>query len=106
MAKEPVRPELDGRRWREVVALFDALVELEAEHRATFLEKACDDEAVRQEVTELLVHDDAARAFLETPIVHHPEGMRTIVEWLLGTDADDSHPESRRTDDRPRPRDG
>jgi serine/threonine protein kinase len=59
---------MNSERWQQVDELFQAALQRPLESRATFLAEACDgDEALRQEVQQLLVAFEAAGSFLEEP---------------------------------------
>ncbi len=57
-------------QWHRIYQLFDEATELPLNERTVFLQQACDDETVRQEVEALLIANDDAvadTAFLNTP---------------------------------------
>ncbi len=57
-------------QWQRIYQLFGEVVELPSHERTAFLQQACDDEMVRQEVAALLSANDEAvadSAFLNTP---------------------------------------
>lgn len=59
---------MNRERWQQVDELFQAALQRPRESRMSFVVEACDgDEALRQEVQQLLVAFDAAGNFLETP---------------------------------------
>jgi serine/threonine-protein kinase len=59
-------PDVD--RWQKIERLYYEAVDLDEAERDTYLAQACpDDEALRQEVRSLLVHQRAADRFLEQP---------------------------------------
>ena len=62
------KPDLE--KWQQVKDLFDAARARPVEERAKFLDRACaSDEALRREVESLLVSDEEAERFMETPAV-------------------------------------
>jgi len=59
-----VQPE----RWRQIEELYHSAAALPPENRSAFLEGACDgDPQLRLEVESLLVHDQQAENFIESP---------------------------------------
>jgi len=57
-------------RWQQVEQLYHAALEHAQSERGAFLERACgDDEALRQEVQSLLLHDEEPKDFLESPAI-------------------------------------
>jgi len=57
-------------RWQQVNELFTAVVELQPEQRAAFLDKSCaDDLNLRREVESLLASDGRGWYLIETPAV-------------------------------------
>src|SRR2546423_13018383 len=54
--------------WKNVRSLFQTVAELPPEKRTTFLDRECDDAAVRAEVVSLLEAHDNAGTFLEKSI--------------------------------------
>lgn len=58
---------MNPERWERVEKLFHAALELEADERSSFLEKATeDDEDLSREIESLLALDERAETFLET----------------------------------------
>src|SRR5439155_3951865 len=56
-------------RWQQVKEIFESALELGAEQKAVFLEKACDgDSGLRAAVESLIVSHEKAGSFLESPI--------------------------------------
>jgi eukaryotic-like serine/threonine-protein kinase len=55
-------------RGEHVAALFEAALSLDPEQRSAFLDRACTDSSLRQEVEELLHADAAAGSFLRDPV--------------------------------------
>ncbi|HEX4946561.1 MAG TPA: serine/threonine-protein kinase [Blastocatellia bacterium] len=59
---------MSPERYRQVKALFQAVLDVESPVRATYLQEACGDDAeLRQEVESLLASHDEAGEFIETP---------------------------------------
>src|SRR5262245_34197984 len=57
-------------RWKQIEEIYDAALNLDANRRAPFLDRACDgDEELRQEVASLLASDGQAGSFLAVPAV-------------------------------------
>ena len=55
-------------QWQEVEKIYDAAVELDQEHRARFLDSACDgNEELKREVQSLLQQEGKTEDFLESP---------------------------------------
>jgi len=55
-------------RWEEINRLYNAAVEVEEKERASFLEKACGEDAeLRREVESLLAYDQHAQQFIDRP---------------------------------------
>src|SRR5271157_995642 len=55
-------------RWRQIEKLYHTAAALEPGERAAFLEQACEGNAeLRQELESLLVHDQQAENFIESP---------------------------------------
>src|ERR1700759_512593 len=64
--KGVVLPEIvNPQHWERIKSLFNAALELPAEHRAAFLAACCDDEKLRAEVEAILEHNQQAGSFLE-----------------------------------------
>jgi eukaryotic-like serine/threonine-protein kinase len=57
----------DGSRWQHVKGLFQAALERPVEARPAFLDRACPDAEVRQDVESLLASHAEAGHFLESP---------------------------------------
>ncbi len=70
-SRQDLRARLEAMppaRWRQIDALFDAVLELPPEDRAAFLDAhTADDPSLRQELEALLAAFDEADAFLEQP---------------------------------------
>ena len=62
-------------RERLALELFDQMLELDAAGRAAFLDKHCDDDALRQRVTDLLRADERAEGLLERGADQHLANM-------------------------------
>jgi serine/threonine protein kinase len=61
---------MSPERYRQVKAILQAVLELDPNKRAAFLERACaDDPELSQEVQSLLDHDAQSKDFLEKPAV-------------------------------------
>src|SRR5262245_7994685 len=61
---------MNPERWQQVDKLFGAMMEREADQRASFLKEACaGDEELRKEVESLLADQQRAASFMETPAV-------------------------------------
>jgi hypothetical protein len=59
---------MTAERWQQVEQLYHAALACEESQRAAFLEKACPaDGALRRQVELLLIHDQQAKDFLESP---------------------------------------
>src|SRR5512134_1507098 len=55
-------------RWHQIEQICEAALKRQVSERAAFLKEACgEDEALRQEVEQLLAHEETAEAFLEVP---------------------------------------
>ena len=61
-------------RWQQIQTLFDAALEQPREARTAFLDSACRDEALRQEVVALLETYEEDPDFLEDPAASLPCG--------------------------------
>ncbi len=60
------------QRWQQVKAIFQNVVELDAQERAAFLASLrVDDQPLRPQVERMLAADDSADSFLENSPVHH-----------------------------------
>ncbi len=74
----PMSPE----RWKKIESVFEAALEVPADHRQAFIQEACGgDEAMSREVEALLTHDQAAADFIEAPAV---PGARSLSEIAAG----------------------
>jgi eukaryotic-like serine/threonine-protein kinase len=61
---------MNPERWQQVEELYHAALECAESERASFLERACpSDEALRRQVELLLIHDQQAKDFLESPAI-------------------------------------
>jgi len=61
---------MDSGQWKQLDSLFHAISELPLEERDTFLMQACGgDQALERELRSLLASQQAAREFLETPVM-------------------------------------
>lgn len=59
---------MDPERWRKIEALYEAALGVEPPQRAALLAERCaGDESLRSEVESLLLHDEKAGRFLNTP---------------------------------------
>lgn len=55
-------------RWQQLKALLHSVLELKPDERAAFLAEECgDDEALREDLQSLLVHEEQASSFIEQP---------------------------------------
>jgi Tol biopolymer transport system component len=55
-------------RWQQIEQLYHAALELEESQRATYLNQVCPgDDALRREVESLLLHENGADSFLDSP---------------------------------------
>ena len=73
-----------AERFAKVEALFDAALELPAAERGAFLDSACTDAALREEVRELLHAATASEGFLESaPPTPDEYTGRTIGPWRM-----------------------
>src|SRR6201989_1200646 len=61
-----------ANRVEHVAALFEAALALDPEQRSAFLDRACGDNSLRDEVEELLRADVAAGSFLKEPVFDIP----------------------------------
>lgn len=62
--------EMTEERWQRAKQLFNSALELEADHRAGFLEEACaGDEALRSEVESLIDSYQRADGFIDAPVI-------------------------------------
>ena len=72
-----------------VAALFEAALALDPEQRSAFLDRACQDSSLRDEVEKLLHADAAAGSFLRDPVFDVPTAddghasQRTIGSYTL-----------------------
>lgn len=66
-------------RWQQIEKLYHSALGRQPAERAAFLQEACaGDEALRQEVESLLVHQEQAESFIEAPALEVvAEGMDT-----------------------------
>lgn len=61
---------MESERWQRIEELYHAAAKLSVQQRETFLDRACgDDHFLRDEVQSLLLHEEKATAFLESPAV-------------------------------------
>jgi eukaryotic-like serine/threonine-protein kinase len=61
---------VDSNRWKQVDSLLQSVLERPPEERAAFLRHACSaDEALEREVRSLLMAQQQAGAFLESPAI-------------------------------------
>ena len=61
---------MSSDRWHQIEELYHAALRLDANQRASFLESACNGDAdLRREVESLLVSDQQAESFLESPVL-------------------------------------
>jgi len=59
---------MNSERWKKVKELFDAVVDLEADERGQFLDRACaSDGGLRTDVEKLLSSFEQSDGFLEDP---------------------------------------
>jgi non-specific serine/threonine protein kinase/serine/threonine-protein kinase len=68
MTREPAY----ARSARALAALFEAALALDPKQRSAFLERACQDSSLRQEVEKLLQADAAAGSFLRAAVFDLP----------------------------------
>ncbi|PYS98896.1 MAG: hypothetical protein DMF63_12510, partial [Acidobacteria bacterium] len=63
---------MNSERWKKVKELFDAVVELEPDERARYLDRACEsDSGLRSDVDKLLSSFQDSDGFLEEPASNH-----------------------------------
>jgi len=59
---------IQSERWHQIEQICEAALKRQVSERAAFLKEACgEDEALRQEVEQLLAHEKTAKVFLEAP---------------------------------------
>jgi serine/threonine protein kinase/Tfp pilus assembly protein PilF len=58
---------MESKRWQRLEDLFHTAVALDEDERRVFLERACDDEALRSKVESMISHCNEAEDFLELP---------------------------------------
>ena len=64
------KPAMDPDRWRRIEAILDQVLDLSADERDILLEQTCrEDPDLRAEVEALLIADERAEGFLDTPAV-------------------------------------
>src|SRR5262245_1960707 len=66
---------MTGDRWNEVERLYQACVDREPSERVRFLDEACSDEEVRQEVESLLSHRGKEPSFVDQALPDVLAGM-------------------------------
>jgi hypothetical protein len=60
--------EMDTKRWRQIDNLLEAALDRKPEQRKAFLAQACaGDEELQREIESLIVHEQAAGSFMESP---------------------------------------
>jgi len=59
---------MDGPRWKQVEALYNAALEREPHSREGFLRESCQDEELRSEVLSLLAQDVSCEGMLDRPV--------------------------------------
>ncbi len=61
---------MEAERWQKIERLYHAVLDLEENQRAAFLDQACgDDESLRREVVSLVAQSEGADSFLEAPAI-------------------------------------
>ncbi len=61
-------PDTNSARWKQLDELLDAVFDLPVDERSVFLDQACaGDEALRKEIDRLLIADERAHSFIESP---------------------------------------
>jgi len=63
---------MSSEQWRRIESLYHEALRLAPAERAAYLDAACDDAEVRQEVESLLAQDPTGERFLEQPLVPPP----------------------------------
>src|SRR5437763_8656588 len=80
---------MEQERWKQLSAIFDAALKLDAEDRTSFLRRECaGDDALFNEATQLLAgHDQAddATAFFEQNAVEHAAPLLVADENIIGS---------------------
>ena len=72
-----------AEKYQKIKAVFQAILEVEPQNRAAFLEAACQNDAdLRHEVERLLNHYDSG--FMEEPIIQHADYPAIIESLQLG----------------------
>lgn len=67
---------MNPERWKQVDEVLNAVLDLEADKRAAYLNEVCaGDEALRNEVESLLAADVKAGSFIETPALQLSSGL-------------------------------
>lgn len=62
---------MDPQRWKQIDELLDAVIDLDPDKRAAFLDDICaGDDRLRKEVEVLLAADQRAGSFIELPALH------------------------------------
>src|SRR5262249_6247179 len=75
---------MDSARWQSVRRIFHDAIELPANERRDFVNRAAgDDESLRIEVESLLVSHDQAASFIEPP-PDRGAGLGVMVDQLIG----------------------
>jgi serine/threonine protein kinase len=70
-------------RWQKLKEIFDEAVEMDASHRAVFLEKACQDDADLKREAEALLERHVSDSFLEKTASHaYPELFKSNLQSL------------------------
>src|SRR5262245_36456537 len=68
--------KISPERWREIKPLLESAIELKADDRRAFLDKACaGDEALRREVDSFLAAHEQAGDFMDKPAVEEAARM-------------------------------
>src|SRR5215470_3610262 len=62
--------------WRRAKELFDAVLERPLSERASFLERICPEEELREQVAQLLLNHERAESLLTKPIIEHESHIR------------------------------
>jgi serine/threonine protein kinase len=67
---------MSPERWRQVDEIFQAAIELKAEERSAFVERACGgDEELRREVESLITADDEGLSLIDAPAFETAVGL-------------------------------
>ena len=76
-----MEPAAERQRWQRIATILDAVLELPADERGPYLDRACNGDVVLQrEVAELLAAAAASDTFLSTPAIERAAPLLAVVE--------------------------